>query len=97
MVTMTFPLPVPVTVAGIVSQQIVSGDCKLYLPSKSPALSWPGSITWNCVPSVTPAGTWTCTFWPAGVVTITIEPGAAPGGQATIMGVISAIRRACVC
>ena len=84
MVTVTFAVPVPVTVAGIVSQQIVRPEAMLYLPSKLLAVA-PGSITWNCVPSVMPAGTWTCICWPAGVVTITIEPGAAPGGQATIM------------
>ena len=33
----TFAVPVPVTVAGIVSQHILFSAVKIYLPSKSPA------------------------------------------------------------
>ena len=43
-----------------------------------------GACIWNCIPSVTPAGTWTCISWPP-MSTCIMPPGWTPGGTVTFI------------
>ena len=43
-----------------------------------------GACIWNCIPSVTPAGTCTCMSWPP-MSTCIMPPGWTPGGTVTFI------------